>query len=263
MPVKKIKTAKKTVAVKNRGKLTMIPLRSWILFWFFVVATMTLVIVCFTSAFRSIDRDANRETAAAFQVIRQNLEAQVAELQAQVGVTNTQELSYADFSDRIEGECLSPQGGSVDTSKALLTYVTYTDPKTSVSMILPYSFGWGTINCPPVQTHPEGEILFGPSRRGEGGAGRESSISIEAPSSTAAIRALAVSVVMQSELENKTIRQRTVNGLTVLSYSYSGGMASGNVWVAVGRTHVYWIYSAGWLTDAEAIKIIQSLKVVK
>ena len=58
-------------------------------------------------------------------------------------------------------------------------------------------------------------------------------------------------------------QRRNINGLTVYSYAPSGFDGNIHYWRALGRSYTYFIQSAGWLTDAEAVKIIQSLKVVK
>ncbi len=50
--------------------------------------------------------------------------------------------------------------------------------------------------------------------------------------------------------------------MTVISYVQQQ-LGGAHIWEAFGRSYHYTISSQGWLTDAEAIKIIQSLKVVK
>jgi hypothetical protein len=251
-----VKTKTKRSAAKHHGGLTMIPLRSWVAFWFFILVTMTLVIVCFTNAFRSIDREANRETAAAFQMIRQNLEARVAELQGQVGATQNTN-SRALIWGHVQGCELT-----WDTSPAEV-YITHLQTETKVSMSLPYSFAWGNDKYAllPGADHPSDTAVdFGPAVLGKDCyTSRDARVTVSNEISTPnKIRREAI-----DSYHATNIRERTLGGIPVLSYNVAWEDKHFNQWVGFGRNFQYTIHSQGWLTDAEAIKIIQSLKVVK
>ncbi len=249
-----VKTKTKKSAAKHHGGLTMIPLRSWVAFWFFILVTMTLVIVCFTNAFRSIDREASRETAAAFQTIRQNLEARVAELQGQVNKPQAQ-------TDR--GQCLRGEPAPIDN------YLAYTDEEKSIELQIPFSTAWTNPDCTfaPAEVESGHFVHFGPYVAGELTDGekpmvvRDSTlVAVNDQKSVAEIRGL---LRDPQEGSIRNLRERTVGGMTVFSYTLDYVGPSINHWVALGRNYRYNITSYGWLTDAEAIKIIQSLRVTE
>ncbi len=264
MPPKKTKTTKKAVKKNASWQLTTIPLHAWILFWFFVLATIALTALCFTAAFRPVQPEVDEEALAMFQAVRESLEQQVAELEGKV---EEQEKPNNASSDSMSGdfpfECYTENPGPSET------YFTYLDQNSSVRMTLPYSFSWGSLDCPPIERiiSPEEtyqEIRFGPSMRIEGeGVARDGGLSIGDATTTAAVRAHAENELSQDYVSDPSpIRQRTINGIPVISYGYYA-LGQINIWIAVGRTHTYWLFSGGWLTDAEAVKIIQSLRVTR
>jgi hypothetical protein len=265
MPPRKIKTTKKTVKKDTSVQLTTIPLHSWIMFWALVLATMALATVCFTAAFRpAVEPAVDDEALAMFQAVRESLEQQVAELEGKVV---KQEKPNNASSDSMSGdfpfECYTENPGPSET------YFTYLDQNSYVRMTLPYSFSWGSLDCPPIELllSPEEnyqEIRFGPSMRIEGeGVARDARLSIGDATTTAAVRAHAENELSQDYVSDPSpIRQRTINGIPVISYGYYA-LGQANIWIAVGRTHTYWLVSGGWLTDAEAVKIIQSLRVTQ
>jgi hypothetical protein len=65
------------------------------------------------------------------------------------------------------------------------------------------------------------------------------------------------------DIKPSALRERTINGIPVLSYTINRGAGDERNWIAFGRTNRYHLHSQGWLTDAEAVKIIQSLRVEK
>jgi len=179
---------------------------------------MALVVVNLSQAFAPPypTNDMDAQTIAELQAVRQNLESQVDQLQVQ-------EMRQAEPTS--SATCVTATNpGPADS------YISYTDPASSVSMKLPFNAAWGN-GCAAVQTDSEG-IHFGP--------GLEASIAILDPSKVPAFT---------------TGVNRTVSGLKV----YKDGQHT----VAVGKTYAYSIYTKGWLTDAEINKLIQSLKVVK
>jgi len=213
----KTTTSVKTTTKKNPWRSSHVPLPSWIMFWALVLCTMALIVVNFSKAFEPVQVDAiDDQTAAQFAAIRASLEQQINDLQGQVSSSTTPSVLA----------CVTVQNpGPADS------HVLYVDPKTHVSMSLPYSTSWGN-GCAAVQSEEDG-IHFGPNL--------EASLAVLDPKS---IPAFYVKI------------DRTVSGLKVYK---PGDMVT----FAVGKTYAYRIQTKGWLTDAEINKIIQSLKVVK
>ena len=217
MPPRKTKTQRK----KHSLHLTHIPLPSWIAFWLAIAATFVLVFVTFGAAFSSFFGPESDTAIQALQQINQNLAQQVSELRAQA--TNPESTE----------NCLVENPGPADS------HILYVDPKTHVSMSLPYSTKWGN-GCAPLLATDTG-IQFGPIMN----KNFDSEISI-----------------LASDAKVPTSSNRTtVSGVTV--YTIPAGPQNKATWVAVGRTHTYMITSDGWLSKAEINRLIQSLRVVK
>ncbi len=227
---------------KHHFHVTHIPVSSWIVFWLGIAATFVLIFVTFGSAFQAFVLDDSDFTSQALQQINQNLEKQVGELRGQAANPAPTNI------------CSVENPGPADS------HVLYVDPKTHVSMSLPYSTKWDEAGCiPTTLVIRNGGIAFGPIVGGEGVAEEDAFISIASSTdSNIVLKRLkeAGSGVIGS------VRQRTVSGMNVLSYK-KGEEGAVPVWEAFGRSYHYTISSRSWLTDAEAIKIIQSLKVVK
>ena len=258
MPVKKAKTTKKT---KNAWQLTTIPVHSWITFWVLVLATMALATVCFTDAFKNSKGEVDQESVEAFKAIQQSLEQQVADLQGKVGVEQKKEgRVLADLGSHIP-ECLAV----LSTSTTDLITVSYLDTKNNVRMNLPYSFAWGNEDYAlnPTDKHEAGtdEVFFGPGWiSGDCKMLRDSRLMVDTQDKRPVNEVRSV-ITNPVEGTVSNLRERTINGMQVLSYNFTGGGSSQNNWIAFGRTNRYLLSSEGWLTDAEAVKIIQSLRV--
>lgn len=259
MPPRKTKTTKKTVKKDTSWQLTSIPLHLWILFWTFVIATIVFAAACFSSAFRPIEVRTDEETLALFLAVQQDLERQVEELEEKMEVgMQPQGTNY--FNEA----CLTIAPSPIDS------YLVYVEPTASVSMRLPFGTKWQNEECvvPPAKM-ASGGLLFGPIVETIGDEiGHDSSIRIEGLTRT--IDGEVVRTTIQSVRQNlapgapgadevENIRERTINAIPVLSFDARGE----KYWFAFGRTNVYQIHSFGWLTDAEAVKIIQSLRVVQ
>lgn len=260
MTVKKTKTTKK---IKNPWKLTAIPLHSWLIFWVLVLTTMALATVSFADAFKNGEGEVDQETVAAFEAIRKNLEAQVEDLQGKVGV----EMKVPAGRMLVSGV---PGPGAKEKCDLLLAtstadlYVLQVNEATGLRGSFPYSFAWGNQNYAfePVVTIGEGSaqtLLFGPGVVSNCSINRDSALEITKSTSTPnEVRREALNA-----FNTGSVRERSINGMTVLSFKHNTEASQNLVWVAFGRTYRYTIYSLGWLTDAEAIKIIQSLRVEK
>lgn len=247
----KIKTVKtKTVATKVKGK-PHFPLFHWMVFWVLVLATVALVCAIFgkidVKTLKPVGAGNEKSVSAEDQLVGE-LKDQVAALEESLAKVENASGSTAD--------CATTQVTAIDT------YVTYVDKETGVSMSLPYSFGWNGQGC---ELSPGGPGGFGPGHI----YGRYASLHIS-PRETAAeiIRVETTESTPTSTTEVsavRNIRRRVINGLTVTTYTQALDIGfTRNTWVAAGRTYTYVIRDDyEWLTDAEAVKIIQSLRVTK
>jgi hypothetical protein len=263
MPPRKTKTTKKTVKKDTSWQLTTIPLHSWVIFWALVLATMALATVCFTTAFRPAQPEVDDEALAMFQAVRESLEQQVAELEGKVEEAGTA------YNGRLLITGIPGPGDDDDCDLALATstadvYVPHLNVLTGVSVSIPYNFDWGndeyafvpvvTINESFAQT-----LVFGPGVPSKCGSARDVSLEISTSTSTPnEARREAIDLYNAD-----TVQERIINGMRVLSYKMNIEAAQNNVWIGFGRTYRYKIFSLGWLTDAEAVKIIQSLRVTQ
>lgn len=226
----------------SKGKVS-IPLYRWMMFWLLVLCNVALI----AALFGRVD----------VRTLLPKTEVKVVERIVEV----EKEPSEADREMDSAAECATPADTPIDT------YVTYVNKETGVSMSLPYSFGWRGQGCSiaPVDIYYDASFLgFGPGHI----YGRYASLEIHSRDAAAEIIRVEVDSAPTSTDQLgavSNIRRRTINGLNVTSYTKAldiGG--SEDVWVAAGRTYTYIIRGRGeWLTDAEAVKIIQSLRVTK
>ena len=252
---RKVGVKKETVTVRRER----LRLRDWMLFWILVLANVALV----CAIFGNIDVNTlkpvsvvNEEQQSAEQQLVDELKAQLKDLGDKMTDIDQEQHTYNEFvqSRDIDFECRT-EGREPGQPE---TYFTYIDTETGVSMTLPYSFSWGTSNCPPLRKESLQEIRFGPVTPSE-----------DNPMRDASLRILEVADLRNRRIEltdgpngSSDVRERVVNGMTVLSYKYEG-LGSLSYWEAFGRNFRYLITSRSWLTDSEAIKIIQSLRVTK
>jgi hypothetical protein len=258
MATKKTKT---TIHHKhNPWRSTHVPLFSWITFWALVLATMALVVVNLSQAFAPPypSNDMDTQTIAELQAVRANLESQLANLQQAPKSASNGRMLVQNASTT---EC-GPAWSDTTTTQT----VVYVEPLTKVQATLPYSFDWGNDQyalTPGDAGDPSNppEIDFGPAVVHTERYGcfitRDSSLSIKEPGDSPN------NVRRGFGQIGVTVKERTVGGVTVLSYTNNQNASWPKNWEVFGRTHTYLLSSHGWLTDDEAIKIIQSLKVVK
>jgi len=256
MAIRKTKTT--TATKKNPWRSTHVPLPSWIMFWALVLCTMALIVVNFSKAFAPAPVEAIDDTTVAqFVAIRASLEQQVNDLQAQIPSSESDERSLVKNASKVT--C----GLSWNASTSTQT-IAFTEPRTRIQMNLPYSFDWGnnryalTLGDLGDPSNPP-EVDFGPAVEHNEQYGcyitRDSSIEIKDTGASPS--------EVRKSLKPLVVRERTVGGVTVLSYTNPQDATWPQRWEVFGRTHTYTLASHGWLTDADAIKIIQSLKVVK
>jgi hypothetical protein len=240
MPDKKIKAG--SSHSKNPG-LSHVPLLNWIAFWALVMLTMAFIVITLGRAYRStmVAPDSNKNVTPVV-VVDANVIKQLHDLE-KVSQCMLASLSW-------------------DASAPNET-VNYTDPQTHVSMALPYNKNWGDGKTVlPPYTTVQNEIHFGPAVQ-DGGCvlSRDSILQINAldPASVNNVR-LGLEAMQNNKLTN--LKEQTVAGLQVLSFNFNLGTGLGieKTWLAFGKTQNYTLHSGGWLTDEEAIKIIQSLK---
>jgi len=256
----KTTTSVKTTTKKNPWRSSHVPLPSWIMFWALILCTMALIVVNFSQAFAPAPVDAiDNGTYGEWAAIRAGLEQQVRNLQAQVGTPSEPRGRLLATHSAPTNDC-SLQWA---TSTADIM-VPYTDPKTKVSMSLPYSFNWGNAQFAftPYAIADDGRssIDFGPGIFDEKGCGtyRDSAIEITTNTSTPN------DIRTDAKAKHGTnITERTINGIPVISYRVQFDDVRYNYWYGFGRTFQYRIMSKEWLSDADAVKIFQSLKVVK
>ncbi len=260
-----------------------------LVFWLLALSTLVLGIVVVGNLSKKTVQVVNSDSAARVQTEIVPPENQL---------TNPQDNApkNQDNLSNIPGiDCFTSHPGPAET------YVSYLDKKTSVSLVLPYSFSWGTERCPVLQTvlydeDPGGIadsmglrswLRFGPAYKiynGDGAfyvpdglsvtnthtflvddasrysAERGTELSIFSPTSSEAVYQQILHGQDFAHYPKGKILQRTINGMRVYSISSSDGN-TWNIWYAVGRSYGYLLSSRDWLTDAEAIKIIESIKV--
>jgi len=206
---------------------------------------MTVVVLNFNKAFAPVATETiDDQTAAEFQAIRTSLEKQVEELQVQA-------MQQGDSREQPPACVMSDEIPAIDN------YISYKDEKTSVSMKIPFSTKWQNNDCDfaPTQLYDAGVVSFGPET-GVTTSERDARLSIKPAISVQEMDTWYKDLVASKK------QKRTINGMTVISYDVEG-LGGGLFWEGFGRSYHYVITSNGWLTDAEAVKIIQSLKVTK
>lgn len=227
-------------------------LRDWMLFWILVLANVALV----CAIFGNIDVNTlkpvsvvNEEQRSAEQQLVTGLKNQITSLTDELA---TAKLGAAEAQTDLVVPCLSTTSTTIDT------YFTYVNKSARVSASLPYSFSWGS-SCSPA-AEKDGSIIFGPGYPdAPSWHFRDSMLSVLGKENTLTNVKQILQPGYPGVSDNMEIRERTISGMPVLSFNADGG---GRVWYAFGRSNTYWISSRGaWLTDAEAIKIIQSLRV--
>jgi hypothetical protein len=268
MPAK-TKTTKKSSAAHTPKKrfhhhhFPMIPLGSWILFWFFVAVTILLSTVCFTKVLDTTGRYATSTATNGSLATQRTLEARVAELQTQPpksGRVLVDVCTQTETEANISTWCKTWNHATATQS------IVWQDKNTGLQAQLPYNFAWGSDTCLPTPfitkvTDKLTTVAFGPVVNiGDCIPARDASIS--ASSSMDANVFLRDLKARNLGPDLSAIRQRTLGGIAVLSYRIDA-LGGGNYWEVFGRSFHYTLNSQGWLTDAEAVKIIQSLKVVK
>lgn len=266
MPPRKTKTTKKTVKKDTSWQLTTIPLHSWVIFWALVLATMALATVCFTTAFRPAAEPAvDDEALAMFQAVKESLEQQVAELEGKVESTPKPSGRMIVTESTSDGLCEANMPLEL-SSESANQLIRFEHLATGVSAELPYNFDWGNaaFAAPPYEVTDRG-ILFGQvGLFNEGCWGRDATFEISNSSSSLSdVRRELANPPEGAEAIVSNIRERTINGIPVISYRMEGLGGLQNVWVGFGRNYQYRIYSHGQLSDAEAVKIIQSLRVTQ
>lgn len=229
-------------------------LRHWMFFWILVLANVALVCAIFgnvdVNTLKPVSVvDEGQNTA---EQLVTDLKTELSELQKKVQDAESRAAQTT--------ECETLEVAPIDT------YVTYVDPKTQVSMSVPYSFGWNGKDCEisPV-TIDSSNIGFGPLMIP---FGRYASLEILPREEAEKILSKDLPPPTTAEmptdlLEVATeIQRRSVNGLAVTIYNIAPGGVTERRWVAAGRTYTYVIRDTRqWLTDIEAVKIIQSLRV--
>lgn len=247
------------------AKYERLRLRHWVMFWVLVAATHALVIAIFSNVdVRTLlpVNVVNDEQQKAEAQLIEELKIQVKSLEDKAASVESSEIN----SERrlvSRGSTLQECPVSLSSSTQDIIYISTVEQ--NVNMSLPYSFSWGSdayfINPIDRSRGVAGEIYFGPGiASGDCLLVRDSLLMIdERRSSPNELR----SELSGQDLKISNLRERTINGIPVLSYEFDRGADTERVWVGFGRTNHYTLQSAGWLTDTEAIKIIQSLRVTK
>jgi len=237
------------------------------IFWILVLANVALVCAIFGNVdVRTLKPVSvvNDEQQAAEQALIDELKTQVKSLGEQVAsVEESTAVGRLQVpANQMEDGCdLAWNYGATST-----VYLSWKDEKSGVTASLPYSFDWGNerYSFLPYEVwtfDAETSVHFGPgSPGGACGVGRDAYLMIEAVDTTSPDKLL--SEIRSDEPASENIRQRTIGGVTVISAT-RGELGRGPVWYIFGRSYFYTLSSQDWLTDAEAIKIIQSLRVTK
>jgi hypothetical protein len=266
---RKTSVKKETVAVKYER----LQLRHWVMFWVLVAATHALVITIFSNVdVRTLlpVNVVNDEQRLADQVLIDDLKAQVKSLGEQVAsvekpssqgrtVVNVKDVAWND--SYFSGQDLPTDCGQLglNDSTATQTYL-WRDESTGIQAELPYSFNWGNDRYlpTPYEQVNSSTIAFGPFVIVYQGCsvGRQAELTFR-PS-------VDPNPVLREVRNNPDlvgpVRQRVINGITVLSYRIEA-LGYGDIWDVFGRSYHYTI--KGGLTDAEAMNIIQSLRVTQ
>jgi hypothetical protein len=257
---------KETVTVRRER----LRLRDWMLFWILVLANVALV----CAIFGDIDVNTlkpvsvvNEEQQSAEQQLVDELKAQLKDLGDKVAA-----VENVNVNEGLEKHLVSlgysfpecPVSVNLSSSTQDIIYLDTVEQNLSIS--LPYSFSWGSdkylVNPIDRSRGVAGEVYFGPGSEHQCTLVRDSTLLIDNFERT--LRQRRSEIASQLGMEFSNIRERMISGIPVLSYEVlADGGRFYREWMAFGRTNNYTLRSAGWLTDAEAIKIIQSLRVTK
>ncbi len=274
MPPRKTKTTKKSV--KNQVSpwhVTTIPLHAWILFWFFVLATIALTALCFTTAFRPAQPEVDDEALAMFQAVRESLEQQVAELEGKVEKDKENLTWYQEAYSDLREQQLMPNCTPGTPEVAGNTIITYSDSRTGIQVQLPYNKEWGGEECtlPTIEPYESeravlalafGRLAFGHPI----GVFRSSAIEARPPtSSTQLLNSLRADAELRADPENQfDVSTKIVNGIPVHRLEYTGNIQHTVTWYAVGRSYLFVISTTqGGVSEDEVTRIIQSLRVTQ
>lgn len=272
-----VKTKRKAVtkAVPLTPKYERLRLREWMMFWVLFAATVALVCAIFGDVdVRTLRPVGVTSSTNAGQQELDELRAQVVDLSTELNsieqqqvssseriIANIRDIPFGDlyFYDEVN---LGVQCDRLNLNTSTPTQsIVWTDEPTGLQASLPYSFDWGTDRylVTPYEELGLGLIAFGPIvKTYDCNPARDAILAFDFPKDPSN----SLSEIRKEPGLEGTVRQRTINGITVLSYRI-GELAGGNFWEVFGRSYHYRIRSEGWLTDAEAIKIIQSLRVTK
>lgn len=250
------KSLKKTISTKQTSVTTSsrLRLRHWVLFWVLVAATYALVITIFSNVdVRTLlpVNVVNDEKMTAEEEVIKELKAEIVALTDR---TSTIVQAYSKYPCMDEATFAAPD-----------SYVTYRDQITGIQVQLPYNQHWGGEGCalsPFSARSATGtlQIYFGPSVPDMRGGWERIYFLAGAPTSSAAMRN-----EIKIKHPGQEVVTRTINGIPVYQVIYNGSYDPAYTsWYAVGRNYLFsFRVREGALSDAEAIKIIQSLRVTK
>lgn len=243
------------------------------MFWVLVAATHALVIAIFSNVDVKtlMPVGSTSSTSAAEEQLIDELRGQVKSLGDKVAsveepqaegriMANAKDVQWRDLYLSNQGELPADCGVlQLNTTTATQTYLWY-DQSTGIQAELPYSFAWGNDRYfpTPYEQVNSSTISFGPFVIAYQGCavGREAELTFgESADPNPVLR----------EIRNNAdlvgpVRQRIINGITVLSYRIEA-LGYGDIWDVFGRSYRYTI--KGSLSDAEAMSVIQSLRVTK
>jgi hypothetical protein len=252
-------TTKRKTSVKKEVVSTRyerLRLREWMIFWILVLANIALVCAIFGNVdVRTLKPVGvvNEEQKTAEQELVAALRAEVMSLQASLDTAKVEATTPTSSCSNLE---VTP----IDN------YLVYTDTNTGVRMSIPYGSDWNTDRCPvtPADWNDGGFLAFGPLTSvtfpsGSDVAKRDANLTILPQVRSVAEQRELLRNPQEGDIED--LRERTISGIPVFSYTLEYVGPSQKYWVALGRTYTYYLSSYGWLTDAEAVKIIQSLRV--
>lgn len=258
-----VQTKRKTSVKKESERLR---LRHWVMFWVLVAATHALVIAIFSNVdVRTLlpVNVVNDEQRKAQAQLIEELKTQVKSLEDKAASVENLEINSE---RRLVSRGSTLQECLVSLSSSTQDIIYLDTVEQNLSMSLPYSFSWGSdkylVNPIDRSRGVAGEVYFGPGSEHQCTLVRDSTLLIDNFDRT--LRQRRSEIASQLGMEFSNVRERTISGIPVLSYEVLADNGQFyREWMAFGRTNNYTIRSAGWLTDAEAIKIIQSLRVTK
>ncbi len=248
----------KIAAVKPHHRLR---LRHWMLLWTLIALTVLTVVTIFNDV--NIRLRAMNEGPGYSSSFTQQEEEPSEEAPAEPALDSaTTTLDSSNSSTVTVNPCFSSQIAEVNAHPSMA------DGDGLVKFTVPFSTNWKNLDCAlvPATTVFDGSTtttIFGPyieeSSVRTPSIERDAWLSVETKNSSLKEEKYSLATTPLAG----EIRERTINGMPVISYHKDDSGFSTNYWVAFGRTYTYRLASFGWLTDAEAIKIIESIKVTK